>query len=208
MTRFVETVIRKEPYDCDRRLGELKLDRPRLLKVRLIALTAGANTDLFHPANAAGTMQYQYGTWALRSEFIDKQNWKLDRPGGVEVIANEALKLYVAFVNVDVACVDDYDPKPRSRKGSGAARVCQHNLFGDLPRFAVEIPRDWKSYYAMVAENGAAELSHCMVVNGTFTNYIERIYLSDGSDWELSRRSLDLEGDVAEDFDPQVIRKK
>jgi hypothetical protein len=62
----------------------------------------------------------------------------------------------------------DYDPKPRSRKGSGSERVCQNNLFGDLPRYAREIPKDWKAYYLMVAENGAAELSHCMVKNRTF----------------------------------------
>jgi hypothetical protein len=87
--------------------------------------------------------------------------------------------------------------------------VCQNNLFGDLPRFAVDVPKGWKTYYLMVAENGAVELSHCMVKNGTFKNYIERIYLSDGSDWEPSRKGLDLdEGDVADDFDPQVVRNK
>jgi hypothetical protein len=106
MAKLVPTIIRKEPNNGDRRLAELKLDRPRLLKVRLIALTAGADTTPFHPANAAGTMQYQHGTWALRDEYVDNENWKLDRPGGVEVISNEALKLYVAFVNVDTACVD------------------------------------------------------------------------------------------------------
>jgi hypothetical protein len=211
MERFsmemIETVIRREPWDVDRRLAELKLDRGRLLKVRSIAISAGADATPFHPANATGTLSYQHGTYALRDEFVGA-DWKMDRPNGVEAIRNEALKLNVVFANVGAAGDDEQKPKPRSPKGSGAERVCVGNLFGSLPEYAPAETKGWATYYLMVAENGAAELTRPVVKNGTFTAYVERIYLSDGSDLDLARKSGDLDdGDAATDFDPQVVRK-
>jgi hypothetical protein len=58
----------------------------------------------------------------------------------------------------------------------------------------------------MVDERGAAELTRPVVKHNTFTAYIERNYLSDGSD--LDRNPLALpDGDVADGFDPEVVRK-
>ena len=143
---MIETIVLREPWDVDRRLAELQLGpRTRLLKVVAIAISAGADATAFHPANAAGTFSYQHGTWALRDGFVGDA-WLLDRPDGVEAIRNDAIKVKVVFANVDVACNDEQKPKPRSRKGAGAERVCVGNLFGSLPDFAPRQPERWATY--------------------------------------------------------------
>lgn len=107
---------------------------------------------------------------------------------------------------MDVACNDELKPKPRSRKGAGAERVCGGNLFGSLPEFAPRQPAGWATYYLMVDGNGAAELTRPVVRDGTFKAWPERIYLSDGSDMERDPLVLD-DGDALDEFDPQVVRK-
>lgn len=204
---FAETIVLREPWDVDRRLAELGLGpRDKLLKVVAIAMAAAADATAFHPANAAGTFAYQHGTWALRDEYVGDA-WALDRLYGVEAIRHDVLKIKAIFANVDIACNDDMKPKPRSRRGAGAERACMSNLFGFLPDYAPRQPADaWKTYYLMVAESGAAELTQPVVKDGTFTSYVERIYLADGSDPASKIVPFD-EDDVAENFDPQVIRK-
>jgi len=144
--------------------------------VRSVAISASADATSFHPANAAGAFEYHYGTFAVRNEYVGKI-WRLERPDGVEAIVNEALKVRVVFANVDIACNDDLKPKPRSRKGAGAERVCVGNLFGSLPEFAPRQADGWATFYLMVDEGGAAELTRPVVKNNTFTAYIERNYL-------------------------------
>lgn len=203
---LIETVTFRDPWDVERRLSELQAGpRHRLLKIRSVAISASADATAFHPANAAGTLSYQHGTWALRDEFVG-DGWELDRTNGVEAIRNDKTKVKVVFANVDIACNDEQKPKPRSRKGAGAEQACIGNLFGTLPEYASRQPDGWATYYLMVDENGAAELTRPVVEGGTFTLYPERIYLSDGTDMDREPIALD-DGDAAEDFDPQVIRK-
>jgi hypothetical protein len=202
---MVETKIRQEPWDVQARLAQMKLSLLGLLKVRAVALAAAADTTIFHPANAAGTFAYQHGTWALRDGFVG-EIWRVDRTDGVEAIRNEANKVKVVFANVDVAASLAQDPKPRSRKGAGAERVFEPNLFGWLPSYAPEQKDGWAVFYLMVADNGAVELTQPIVKDGTFTRYVERIFLSDGSDLDRSPLALD-DDDVADNFDPQVARK-
>lgn len=201
----VESVVLREPWDVDRRLTELQLNRNRLLKVRLQAVSAAADATPFHPANAAGTFSYQYGTWGLRQEFVDDV-WQLDRIDGVEAIRNETVKVKVIFANVDIACSDEQPPKPRSPKGAGAERACSGNLFPSLPRFAPRQTDEWATYFLMVDVKGAAELTRPVIRGNTFGAYVERIYLSDGEDLRGTSLSLD-DGDVTDNFDPQVARK-
>jgi hypothetical protein len=210
-TRFsymdlAKTRILREGWDVDRRLAELQLARPSLLRVRDQACGAAADATPNHPANAAGTFSYQHGTFGLREEFAG-DDWVLDREDGIEAIRNDRLKTKVAFANVDVACDDAHDPKPRSRKGAGAERACSGNLlFDDLPKFAPMPKGDWMLFYLMVDQRGAAELSRTVVKNGTFATPVERIYLSKGDD--LGAAVLPLhDDDAAGGFDPEVIRK-
>jgi hypothetical protein len=208
---LVKTVIRREPWEVEARLAELKLGPVgRLLKVRSMAISAAADATPFHPANAPGTFAYHHGTFGLRDEYVrPKEEWRLDRLDGVEAIINEAAKLRVVYANVDIACNDELEPKPRSRKGAGAERLCMGNLFGSLPRYAPQQPDGFATFYLMVDAHGAAELTQPVVKNNTFTAYIERNYLSNGDDLDLTRERLPLDdkGDVADGFDPEVIRR-
>ena len=98
-------------------------------------------------------------------------------------------------------------PKPRSRKGAGAERVCVgNNLFDSLPEFAPRQPDGWATFYLMVDERGAVELTRPVVKNNTFTAYIERNYLSNGDDLDRDSRRL-LDDDIVDVFDPEVVRK-
>jgi hypothetical protein len=205
---MTETVVRREPWEVAERLAELQLGPiDKLLKVRSVAISASADATPFHPANAAGTFAYQHGTFALRKEFVGKV-WRLERPDGVEALVNEALKVRVVFANVDIACDDELKPKPRSRKGAGAERVCMGNLFGSLPEYAPQQPAGWATFYLMVDQYGAAELTRPVVERSTFTAWIERNYLSNGDDLDLDRETLPLhDDDVADGFDPEVVRK-
>lgn len=200
---LVETAVRREPWEVDPRLIELGLTRAGLLRVVRVARSEARNATPNHCANAAGTFAYQHGTWALRHEFVGG-GWKIERPNGVEAIWNAERKVRVVFCNVDVACDASAKPKPRSGKGAGAERTCVGNMFGDLPTYAPRPIDDEATYYLMVDEKGAAELSRPVVSAGTFSVYIEQIYLTNGDEDDCS----DLLGtdDVVDNFDPQVIR--
>lgn len=203
---MIETKVLREPWEVDVRLAELGLARAGLLKVRDTAVAAAADATPFHCANTAGTLAYHHAIYALRDAFVGEQ-WELARPNGVEVIRNNSVKVMVGFSNVHVACNDEDEPKPRSEKGAGAERVEQQaGLFGKLPRYAPQPESAWAMYYLMVDQSGAAELTRPVVKDGTFGPYIERLYLSSGDD--LGGHSLSLDNrDVADGFDPQVVRK-
>jgi hypothetical protein len=205
---MIETVVLREPWNVDRRLGEIELDRSKLLRVRDVARLSASNATPFHPANAAGTFSYQDGTFSLREVNVKRgSNWVLDRSNGVEAIRNDCLKIRVIFANVDLACDDKQGPKPRSSKGAGAERACQGNLFGDDLKSFSSVPADsYATYYLMVDENGAAELTRPVIKGRTFSSYVERIYLSDGGDAPSDKLFLD-DSDRVDDFDPQVVRK-
>ena len=75
-----------------------------------------------------------------------------------------------------------------------------------LSKFAARPDEEWATYYVLVDENGAAELSRPIVSGETFQAYVERIYLSDGSEFDRERILLD-DDEPAEEFDPLVSRK-
>jgi hypothetical protein len=207
---FAETKILREDWEIGPRLAELRTNKEKLLRVRSTAVGAAADVTPFHPANAAGTLSYQHGTFSLRNEHVGENEWESDRPNGVEAIKNATIRTRLVFANVDVACDDEREPKARSDKGAGAERLCAGNgLFDYLPRFAdISEVNDtgWATYYLMVAPNGAAELSRAIVEEGRFAQFIERLYLSDGSDLDTEPELLDNDERVDE-FDPQVARK-
>lgn len=202
-----KTIILSDKWAVKRRLAELNLPLKGLLHVVNIALHEGRTATPYHCANAAGTFAYHYGTWALRNEFVGNK-WAVDRTNGVEAIWDKAEKVRVVFANVDVACDRDRLPRPRSPKGLGSELVCTGNLFGDLPHFAPRKAKGEGTYYLMVDPDGACELSMPVVKKGTFSSYIERIYLKGGSGFDGEKITLpDDNDDAVEAFDPLVVRK-
>lgn len=206
---FLETIVLRDTSEAVARLASLGTSREQLLRVRDYALQEATSTGPFHCLNAGGTFSYQYGVYALRLTHVDGQDWRIDRSENVEGIVNEQLGVRILFSNVDVACSDAASPKPRSNKGAGTERVCSANLFGHLPEYTRPPEEGLATYYLMVDENGAAELTRPIVAGGTFASYVERIWLSDGfdpTDLVGGRPSLD-EDDAVVDFDPKVARK-
>jgi hypothetical protein len=202
----IVTQILREPWDVDRRLAELGLTRKSLLKVVAVATSEAATVTPYHCANAAGTLSYQHGTWALRDEFVGPV-WTLERPNNVEAIWNDSIRVRIVFSNVDIACDDDQRPKPRSDKGTGAERVCVGNLFGSLPSYAPRQYAGEATYYLMVDQRGAAELTRPVISGGMFSTYIERIYLTEGADLPGEGLSFATD-DAVTDFDPVIVRKQ
>lgn len=202
-----ETKILREVWEVQPRLANLQTGIEKLLRVRAVAIGAAADATPFHPANAAGTFSYQHGTFALRREHVGQDGWESERPNGVEVIKNSSIKVRIIFANVDVACNDHHEPKARSEKGAGAERLCIGNgLFDHLPHFSQHSEGGWVTFYLMVAPNGAAELTRATVEQGRFKNFIERLYLSDGSDLDENPAIMGSDGQIDE-FDPIVARK-
>jgi hypothetical protein len=202
-TRYV-----KVPVDVEARLAELGTSLATLLEIRDIAMNASGNATPFHAANAGGTFAYQDGTWALRDRHVAPEGqWEVDRAHGVEAISNKTTATKIAFANVDVACNDTQKPKPRSRKGAGGEKVFGQDLFaGTLPEFAPLARDGIAAFYLMVDPRGACELTRPVVKGGTFTSYVERIYISSGIELDDESLLAPEDGPIA-DFDPEVVRK-
>lgn len=206
----IETLVFRDPWDVDRRLIELGLHKAGLLKAVAVSRTERNNVTPFHPANAAGTFSYHHGVAAIRSEFVGDA-WMVDRSDGIEAIWNQASGLKVSFCNVDQACGVDH-PRPRSDKGAGAERASGGSLFehfglGPQPQFAPRPTGDGALYYLMVDQNGAAELTRPVIKNRTFTAAVERLFLLPGDEPGDVILPLDDGNDIADGFDPQIVRK-
>lgn len=203
------TKIFREPQEVTARLAELQLDRDSLLAVIDVAMDAAGEKTPFHCANAAGTFAYQYGTHALRDRFVGEV-WKVNRDGNIEAIKHATRPIKVAFANVDHACREyPNGPKPLRKRGVGTEQVCSGNsLFGpdELPEYVAEAEDGCAMYFLMVDPNGAAELTRPVVQNGTFSGYVERIYLTHGREEEMDITFDDA--DATGEYDPVVARKK
>ena len=203
----INTITLKEETSIKERLFQLDLDLEKLLMVRSIAIGAAADVTPFHPVNSRGILAYHNGTWALRNFFVEPDSpWTIYRTDGIEGILHEELGIKVIYSNVDAACHPDIKPKPRSKKGSSSEKLCSGNLFDYLPEYLPESTEAAPTYYLMVDEEGAAELTRPYIQNETFILYKERIFLCNGVDINLTSITLDND-DILDDFDPLVTRK-
>jgi hypothetical protein len=204
------TRIYKEPWEVIPKLQSMGLTVEGLRRVARVARNAAANGETpFHALNAGGTFAYHYGVFALRDEYATGEKWVVDRAEGIEAIRSVSGAVRVAFSNVDLCCNDFQSPKPRSKKGDGARRICTANyLFESLPEFyPVKKPDGIATYYFMLDPDGACELSLPIIEGDSFKYCIERIYISLGED-ELGGDIIKpVDEDGLDDFDPVVVRK-
>lgn len=201
-----KTII--DPGEGDLYLSRLELEREKLIAAGHHALAAAASASPLHPSNAAGMFAYMDGVKGLRVENIGG-NWVFFREEGVEGIRNDKLKLRVLYANVHQACRDTH-PKARSRKGAGSERVTCADMFEsvgiDLPVTVVKFRGDFKTYYLMVDQSGAMELSLPVVQNGQFLRCIDRIFLIEGGNLDDSDFDIDSPTDDS-DLDVVISRK-
>jgi len=202
-------VIAVEPSEGDILLAKLELQRGQLIAAGHHALAARTSASPFHPMNAAGYFSYADGVKGLRLECIGG-DWEFFRSEGVEGICNKKLKKRVLFANVHEAC-GQAEPQARSRKGAGSERVACGDMFDaagiDLPVSIVKFSGDYKTYYLMVDQHGAMELSLPIVkAGGNFLRCVERIFLIDSTDLDDTAFDVDEPTDDT-DLDIIVTRK-
>ena len=65
---------------------------------------------------------------------------------------------------------------------------------------------DVEVWYVMVAQDGAVEMTHALIKGGEFSEFIERIFVHDGSDFDALEED-DSSDDDAIDFDIKISRK-
>ena len=197
------TRMSRERWDVDRRIAQLGPHREGLLDAVRRAVAAAAEATEFHPANAAGTLAYMTGTWALRNAFVGK-DWMLDRCGGVESIRKGEAR--IVYTNVDVACDEAQAPKPLSHKGAGSKDICSGNLLfppAALPMVVPPHDANQATWFLMVDREGRAELSQPVIENGGFGAFVERLWLNT----QPMDEAPALDDADATDFDPPVARK-
>lgn len=207
---YSETKVAREAGQVAVLLSDLNLSVDGILAIRDAAHSHRQDASPLMALNAPGSLAYHYGVLELRQQFLG-EHWEIDRIAGVEGISHTNRKIKIAFQNVDVACSVVTDPKPCSDKGAGAERECEGNLFEfsgvAAPKMvrAKALPK--ASYFVMVDDKGAVEISRPVIENGKYTGFIDRIFVSDGSDYG---RGLDIGGDAPppiDDFDVSVVRR-
>ena len=134
----------------------------------------------------------------------------IDQSYGTNGVRHPDRKVIVLYQNVDVACSLSDLPQARSRKGAGSERLSQGSAF-DLIEEVVPATHsgeglDVEVWYVMVAQDGAVEMTHALIKGGEFSEFIERIFVHDGSDFDALEED-DSSDDDAIDFDIKISRK-
>jgi hypothetical protein len=186
------------------------LSKAGILAVRDASQTQFVDASPLMALNAPGTLAYHYGILEMRVQFIGKL-WEIDRHGGIEAISTASKDRKLIFQNVDVACSRVVDPKPRSEKGAGSERECQDNLFEFYGIVAPKKVRSDKGakaiHFIMVDERGAVEVSRPVLEGGKFTGFIQRLFVSDGSDLEQLKISGAGIDEPIDDFDVAISNR-
>jgi len=202
------TAVLESESDVDRRLQDWDLTREQFIEIAKVATTWADDASPLMPMNAPGTLAYIFGVQELRRQLIDG-SWHSDRTGGIEAVVNRSLGLRIGFHNVDIACDPVFPPHPRSAKGSASENLCGPNLFqhfGVEPGPLTAVSDDGiTTYYVMVGEDGSVELSHPVILDGTYRHFHERIFVfRPNGTWE---NEVDSETGPVEDFDVEVSFK-
>jgi len=207
MPAFNTIVVAGEP-DVTQRLGDFNLVAESFISIGKVARAWADDASPLMPTNAPGTLAYIHGVQELRIQIIGN-GWEIDRSCNVEAVINRELGIRIAFQNVDRACDEILPPIPRSAKGKGAEVLNGPDLFehfGVEPGPLTGVKQDGlPTYYVMVGEDGSVELSHPIILNGSYEGFIERIFVhAPREDWE---RDIDPETGPVEDFDIEVSFK-
>lgn len=204
------SAIVSDPSTVTSRLADFGVSKSDLIEIAEVASRVQQDATDLMPSNAAGTLSYIYGTQEMRLRF-GEVGYRISRDRGVESAVCQERKFRIVFQNVDEACSYDWEPHPRSAKGSGSEAICGPDLWqaqnlslDELPTFSHD---QLLTYFIMVDSLGGVELSSAEIKHGKFSNFAERIFVWSGTedDWDSS----DAEnGDEIEEFEPVIRRKK
>ena len=192
----------------EERLLDFGLVPDQIIAVANIARNWATDASPLMPTNAPGTLAYIYGVNELRNQILNDA-WKVDRTCGVEAVINRELRVRIGYQNVDRACDPIFGPMPRSAKGTASEALSGPTLFEasgvETGPLTGVLPDGVPTYYVMVGEDGSVELSHPVISNGTYKEFIERIFVKGvGPDWS---EKIDSETGPVNDFDITVKLK-
>jgi hypothetical protein len=208
-------IIYAEPWDRDRRLRELGLDRAGLIEVVKAMVSARSDTTINNSQSAPSYYAWDAGVRALR-ELYGQRGWEKEILNGLETIKHPKLKIRVAPVNADAAvCSPDASPQNRTPKGPVTRKVIDLNgqidMFANSPMGRPAIDHEGTSIWELLVHDDGnkvlAELSRPIEFdNGYFIAYSERIFILGPGEWD--QLDLPSSGDDGEDeFDVDVERK-
>jgi hypothetical protein len=207
MPAFKVAVIEKRS-DVDARLADFGLTIDQFTAIANSARAWANDASPLMPLNAPGTLAYIYGVQELRAQVLGG-DWTIDRASGIEAVVNRGLRVRIGYQNVDRACDTLFAPNPRSAKGSASENLCGPNLFemmGVEPGPLTGVGQDGiPTFYVMVGEDGSVELSQPVIKNGTYFQFLERIFIYHPSeDWG---EGADVPDGPVDDFDISVTLK-
>lgn len=216
------TVIRKFPYDVNRRLHELGLNKELLLKVVDAVSAAHANCTENDPPSARCWDGWRMGTRRAR-EIFRPLGWDKDDTHTYSVILNHRERVRLVVVNsTDGTGLETGSPLNSAKKGprSAESALVNRQLVLDLAGFKEELERrlklaeaakytTWCLCVFVDSETVRAELSQPVGFSrGFVTRWEERILLK-GDLGPSSIRILPADSDdgLSPDFPITVQRK-
>lgn len=121
--RLEETVI-NDPEEVRIFLEEINLSVEGVLLIRDAAYVHLVDSSPLMALNAPGSLAYHYGVFENRVQFLG-EHWEVSRIRGIEAIFNPGKQIKLGYQTVDLACVRDTRPQPRTEKGAGSERECE-----------------------------------------------------------------------------------
>jgi hypothetical protein len=208
--------IYAEEVEVDRRLQGFGVTREELIRIVREVVAARADAVEDDPVTAGGLFAYIYGTRHLRGVFRQKK-WLRHRQENIEAVKHPGKDLRIVYQSVDLATSWIHNPRAISGKGSGADRaidLAQGSLFTDeelnrLNPTTIEAINTgvWFFCVSVDGEDVRAELSLPASIEGrNFKDFIERIFIVAGGQWEGAKVTPIYSADVIE-FEPKVTRK-
>lgn len=190
--------ISESDDDVNSQLARLALSKDALIKIRDRAIYHfHLRNTLNDASNGAGTNLYLEAIQALREEIcLPGNNWEKGSDNNVQTIVNHHLGLQIAFSAVDIACSKIRDPQAISPRGPAFSRMCVGaDLFDNDPEHSLkEFLGDTTTLVYMIDRDGRAELSLPVISNGNYSDFGPRIFISDGSDFEIPTQADRYDG--------------
>ncbi len=209
-----ETAFYIDPWDRDKRLRDLVLDRDPLIEVVRAAVAGRGNCTDNNPKSSPGFYAWDFAITELRRLYRGKDGWDRFEENGVEGIVHHKRKLKITVVSTDFGTCDKLrSPRNRTPKGPATEKITDLNSQYELfPRSDIRRSEDgYQMYVICIFDDGAkvrAELSlPVRFLSNHFIKFSERIFLIGPDEWEKLSVRKDHEGPSGSDIEIKVRRK-
>ena len=208
-------LVYQHAFDARRRLAELGIAPEAISAALRAGWTARLSCTDNDPPFIPGTEAWRFVVRTLREELLPK-GWRKSDPGNYSLISNDARKINVVVATGDsLTRIYPGTPKTKSLKGLYTEGAIVRNMYQDdlFPETIAEELRVvaailghpvWILLIHITDDECRAELSLPSEMDGTVTEWAERIFIPDDEGGDLAIKSDD---DLGLDFDVPVKRK-